>query len=135
MRAILIVGLMLLAPLAAGGTAAAQTQQPNFVFVLTDDLSDDLVPYMPQVEAMQLQGTSFARYIVTDSLCCPSRASIFAGRYPHSTHVVGNGPPFGGFPVFHRTSENSTFATSLQQAGYRTAMMGKYLNGYTPGGA
>ena len=80
------------------------------------------------------QGTSFDRYIVTDSLCCPSRASIFTGRYPHSTGVFTNQPPDGGFEVFHPVEEKSTFATSLQAAGYRTAMMGKYLNGYTPGG-
>ena len=77
--------------------AAAQTPQPNFVFVLTDDLSCNLVPYMPHVQAMQREGTSFDRYVVTDSLCCPSRASILTGRYPHSTGVITNMPPDGGF--------------------------------------
>ena len=80
------------------------------------------------------QGTSFDRYVVTDSLCCPSRASILTGRYPHSTGVITNTPPVGGFEVFHPVEEKSTFATSLQAAGYRTALMGKYLNGYTPRG-
>ena len=56
---------------------------------------------MPQVQAMQREGTSFDRYIVTDSLCCPSRASILTGRYPHSTGVLTNMPPAGGFDVFH----------------------------------
>jgi arylsulfatase A-like enzyme len=121
-----IVALLLFA-------SPAGAQQPNFVFVLTDDLANNLVPYMRHVQAMQRQGTSFDRYLVTDSLCCPSRASIFTGRYPHSTGVITNTPPLGGFAVFHPTEEKSTFATSLQAAGYRTAMMGKYLNGYTPG--
>jgi N-acetylglucosamine-6-sulfatase len=127
----------LLAALAAAlllGVAAgdAHAQKPNFVFVLTDDLASDLVPFMPNVQVMQREGTSFDRYFVTDSLCCPSRASILTGRYPHSTRVLTNTPPDGGFEVFHRAAERSTFATSLQAAGYRTALMGKYLNGYAP---
>jgi arylsulfatase A-like enzyme len=109
-------------------------QRPNFVFVLADDLSSDLVPYMRQVRALARDGTSFSRFVVTDSLCCPSRASIFTGRYPHSTGVIRNQPPDGGFDVFHTIAERSTFATSLRAAGYRTALMGKYLNGYFPNG-
>jgi arylsulfatase A-like enzyme len=122
---ITLAALLLLAP-------SAGAQQPNFVFVLTDDMSSDLLPYMRHVQAMQREGTSFDRYVVTDSLCCPSRASILTGRYPHSTDVRANVPPFGGFEVFHIVEEWSTFATSLQQAGYRTALFGKYMNGYTP---
>lgn len=118
----------------AGGSAAAQApaKKPNFVFVLTDDLSRNLVPYMKHVEAMKKQGTSFSRYFVTDSLCCPSRSSIFTGRYPHSTGVITNGGTDGGFDVFHRREEKDTFATTLQAQHYDTAMMGKYLNGYKP---
>jgi N-acetylglucosamine-6-sulfatase len=126
--------LALLAVLAGGGRAHA-AQRPNFVFVVADDLSSDLVPYMRQVQALQRDGTSFSRYVVTDSLCCPSRASILTGRFPHSTGVIRNQPPDGGFEVFHPLAERSTFATSLQAAGYRTALMGKYLNGYTPNAA
>jgi len=120
-----LVFAFLLAP----GTAQAR---PNFVFVLADDLSFDLLPYMPHVQALERDGTSFSRYVVTDSLCCPSRASIFSGRYPHSTGVIRNQPPDGGWQAFHALPEGSTFATSLSRAGYRTALMGKYLNGYQP---
>jgi N-acetylglucosamine-6-sulfatase len=118
----------------AGGECARAAERPNFVFVLADDLSSDLVPYMRQVQALQRDGTSFSRFVVTDSLCCPSRASILTGRYPHSTGVIRNQPPDGGFEAFHPIAERSTFATSLQAAGYRTALMGKYLNGYMPQG-
>jgi N-acetylglucosamine-6-sulfatase len=111
--------------------AAAQTR-PNIVFVLTDDLTWNLVPYMPQVQAMQAQGLTFDRYVVTDSLCCPSRASIFTGRYPHSTGVLKNMGFDGGFGAFQPVEERSTFATALQRIGYRTGLMGKYLNGYFP---
>ncbi len=84
---------------------------------------------MPQVQALQREGASFERYFVTNSLCCPSRASIFSGRYPHSSGVLTNMPPAGGVSAFE---PGDTFATSLQAAGYTTALMGKYLNGYRP---
>jgi arylsulfatase A-like enzyme len=75
---------------------------------------------------------SFSNYTVDDSLCCPSRASIFTGRFPHNTGVFTNNSVDGGFHVFHRLgNERQTFATSLQRAGYRTALLGKYLNGYS----
>ena len=89
---------------------------------------------MPHVEQLRARGTTFTNYFVTDSLCCPSRASILSGCYPHNTGVFTNGPD-GGFRFFHaRGEESDTFATRLQSAGYRTALMGKYLNGYTPQG-
>jgi N-acetylglucosamine-6-sulfatase len=107
--------------------------KPNIVFVLTDDLATNLVQYMPHVQALAKAGTSFNNYTVTDSLCCPSRSSLFSGRFPHDTGIYTNGGNDGGFGTFHaRGEEKDTVATSLQQAGYRTGMMGKYLNGYQP---
>ena len=120
----------------SAGTGAARghgSSRPNIVFVLTDDLATNLVPYMPHVLQMERQGETFSDYFVTDSLCCPSRASILTGRFPHDTRVFDNSPPEGGFSVFHRRGEEAhTFAVALQRAGYRTALMGKYLNGYLP---
>jgi N-acetylglucosamine-6-sulfatase len=119
---------------AAGGAGAAALGRPNIVFVLTDDLSMDLLRFMPNVQAMQVRGLTFNDYYVSDSLCCPSRSSIFSGNFPHDTHVFGNVGPEGGFHAFYnRGEEQHTFAVALQQAGYRTAMMGKYLNGYLDG--
>lgn len=129
---------VLLATLAAAlvvADAPAQQQRhrpsrPNIVFILTDDLSWNLVQYMPHVQQMQRDGMTFSNYFVTDSLCCPSRASIFSGRYPHNHGVLTNTPPTGGFSAFRRGAEAETFATTLKARGYRTALMGKYLNGY-----
>ena len=88
---------------------------------------------MPHVRKMQKEGVTFSNYFVTDSLCCPSRSSIFTGRYPHDTGVFRNQGNDGGYLVFRdRGHERATFATSLSAAGYRTAMLGKYLNGYLP---
>src|SRR2546423_13176466 len=119
-----------------GGTPpepALHPRRPNIVFVLTDDLAWNLVPYMPHVVAMEHRGATFTNYFVSDSLCCPSRASIFTGRFPHDTHVFDNSPPEGGFATFRaRGEEHKTLATALQREGYDTALMGKYLNGYRP---
>jgi N-acetylglucosamine-6-sulfatase len=118
-------------PASPGADAAGR--RPNIVFILTDDLSLDLVQYMPHVVKMQQEGVTFANYFVTDSLCCPSRSSIFTGRFPHDTGIFRNTGSDGGFAAFHsRHEEQSTFATALAAAGYRTAMLGKYLNGYLP---
>ncbi|WP_245674144.1 sulfatase family protein [Actinoplanes rectilineatus] len=107
--------------------------RPNIVFVLADDLSQNLVPYLPNVAELGRQGTTFTNYTVTDSLCCPSRASILTGRYPHNTGIVKNHGSDGGFLLFRsRGEEKSTFGTDLQHAGYRTGFFGKYLNEYQP---
>ena len=115
------------------GISGRQDPRPNIVFVLTDDLAENLVTqqFMPNLWALKQQGATFTRYFVADSLCCPSRASIFTGRYPHDTGVWGNAGSEGGYNTFNRLgNQHSTLATDLHSAGYRTAMMGKYLNKY-----
>ena len=106
---------------------------PNIAFVLTDDLSLNLVQFMPHVLEMQRNGVTFANYFVTDSLCCPSRSSIFTGQFPHNTGVFRNLEPDGGYGGFNaHGNETRTFAVALERGGYKTAMLGKYLNGYQP---
>jgi arylsulfatase A-like enzyme len=121
----------------AGESALPQghpSSRPNVVFVLTDDLSWNLLRYMPEVQKMQRDGMTFPNFTVADSLCCPSRATIFTGEYPHNTKVTTNNGPYGGFFEFHRRGlEEHTYARAIQSgASYRTAMLGKYLNGYEP---
>ena len=110
-------------------TVPASNVRPNIVYVLADDLDSGLVQYMPKLtELVAAQGASFTNYYVTSALCCPSRVSMLRGQFPHNTTVldergrVRKVPPLG--------LESSTIATWLQSAGYRTALMGKYLNGY-----
>jgi N-acetylglucosamine-6-sulfatase len=114
-------------------SAGTGSSKPNIIFVLTDDLAWNLVPYMSNVKLMQKNGMTFSRYFVTDSLCCPSRSSIFTGKYPHNTQVFTNGGMFGGYAKFESVGNPAhTFAVALSGAGYKTAMLGKYLNGYDP---
>ncbi len=114
-------------------SAAHERPRPNFVFVLTDDLSWNLVKYMPHLLALEKAGTTMSRYYVVDSLCCPSRSAIFTGEYPHDDGVFTNAGADGGYLAFNKNGDQrKSFAVALHQAGYRTAMMGKYLNQYQP---
>jgi arylsulfatase A-like enzyme len=107
--------------------------RPNIVFILTDDLSMNLVPYMPHVRALAQAGTSFSNYYVVDSLCCPSRAAIFTGLYPHNDGVFTNHGTDGGYSAYNTNKDaQKSFAVGLHNAGYFTGFMGKYLNGYQP---
>jgi len=108
--------------------------RPNIVFILTDDLDVDLgsLDYVPTVRSLiGRQGVTFSRFYVPVSLCCPSRSTILLGEFVHNHQVYGNDPPTGGFAKFQQLHhDRATIATALQAAGYRTALMGKYLNGY-----
>jgi N-acetylglucosamine-6-sulfatase len=111
--------------------AGAQTPgPPNIVLVLTDDQRFNTLRVMPEVRRLLMaRGMTLRRAIVTNPLCCPSRAAIFTGRYSHTSGVYTNGPPSGGWSAF-KPSESNTIATALHDVGYRTALIGKYLNGY-----
>src|SRR5215216_2532795 len=88
----------------------------------------------PSKTSQQEEGASFENAFTSQSLCCPSRATSFTGLYAHNHQIKGNKPPDGGFEKFRDEGlEEDTIATRLQQAGYRTAFMGKYLNGYPAG--
>jgi len=114
----------------AGAAAPTADAPPNIVLILTDDQRWDTLWAMPIVrEQLAARGITFANGYVSNPLCCPSRASILTGQYSHSTGVYTNHgqQPFGGFNAF---DDRSTVATWLSDAGYRTALFGKYLNGY-----
>jgi N-acetylglucosamine-6-sulfatase len=103
---------------------------PNIVLIVTDDQRWDSLSKMPEVQRLLVRrGMTFNQAIVTNPLCCPSRATILTGRYSHTTGVYFNRGPHGGWNVF-RASESSTIATALDVVGYRTALIGKYMNGY-----
>ncbi|HEY1374968.1 MAG TPA: sulfatase [Candidatus Binatia bacterium] len=116
----------------AGQTHPAATEKPNFIIINTDDLDAKSVELLPKIKALLTDhGTTFANNFVTYSLCCPSRSSLLRGQYPHNHQVFSNFYPEGGFEKFHQMgNEQSTIATWLKSAGYRTMLAGKYLNGY-----
>ena len=107
--------------------------RPNIIFVLTDDLDAASVSKVPSLTGyMADKGVTFDNAFVTSALCCPSRSTILTGQYPHNHLVRTNVPPRGGFKMFRELGrERSTLATWLDDAGYETALFGKYLNGYS----
>ena len=113
--------------------------RPNLVLIVADDLDLNLgtLDYMPNLHRVLVQqGLTFSDFFVTNSLCAPSRATLLRGQYTHSHEVGSNESPAGGFETFLRMGhEASTLATWLQGAGYRTILLGKYLNGYPEGGS
>ena len=111
---------------------AAAAGPPNIIFVLTDDLDSASMQFLPGLRALLGdQGVTFSQFFVTDSLCCPSRTSILCGEYNHNHHVLTNAPPDGGYERFSDLGhESATIGRWLHDAGYRTVLMGKYLNGY-----
>lgn len=109
----------------------ATVARPNILVVVTDDQRIGTVTpqIMPNVYSQLVQhGVSFDNGFVTNSWCCPSRASILTGQYSHTNGVWTTGGPLA-LPAW-RKHENDTLATWLHSAGYRTALIGKYLNGY-----
>jgi arylsulfatase A-like enzyme len=104
----------------------------NVVLVLADDLDWALFEQVPRLAALQDQGMTFTRQVVTDSLCCPSRVSIMRGEYVHNHGVVSNTEATGGgWPTFrNRQEQNDCLPVWLNNSGATTALFGKYLNEY-----
>ncbi|MBI5890086.1 MAG: sulfatase [Nitrosomonadales bacterium] len=107
--------------------------RPNFLFVLTDDQNVGMEQALPWTTVnVRDQGIDFRNSFVPLSMCCPSRASILSGKYPHNHGVHTNVTSgWGGAPAFKLNgSEQQTIAVWLSQAGYSTALFGKYMNQY-----
>lgn len=132
LAACLLVALMLAGPRGAGtsqeparAAASDGDRKPNVVIILTDDQRTESVEDMPEVlRRFGEKGVRFSPAFVTTPLCCPSRASIFSGRYMHNHGVRTN---FAGDKLDMRY----TIQRYLDDAGYRTALFGKFLNGWS----
>lgn len=107
---------------------AAAKPRPNVVVIETDDQTSEEMRVMRNtLQLIGAQGTTFDNSFVSLSLCCPSRSTFLTGQYAHNHGVLTNSPPNGGFAKLDHTN---TLAVWLEKAGYNTALVGKYLNGY-----
>lgn len=129
---LLVVGLVLGNPNSSDDVKAQANDRPNIVFIMTDDQAFHTMSDMPKVKQFVSDvGTKFTNTFASTSQCCPSRATLLTGKYAHNHGVLTNVAPSGGYEKAKAVGlENDTIATRLDNAGYVTAWMGKYLNGY-----
>jgi arylsulfatase A-like enzyme len=109
---------------AAAGPAATDGQpgRPNVLVMVTDDARAETLQVMPKTRAWLADGgVTFTQGFATTPSCCPSRASILTGRYVHNHGVRRQ-------QLGERLDQETTLARHLKDAGYRTAMAGKFLN-------
>ncbi len=124
--AALVLTLFALGPEPASAQAA--DPRPNVVVIMTDDQTvGDLVAMPSTRRAFVRRGTMFGNSSVSYPVCCPSRATFLTGRYAHNHGVMGLYLPTGGYGRFN---DLDALPVWLQRAGYRTAHIGKYMNGY-----
>ncbi len=113
-----------------------QAQKPNIVMFLVDDLDQITSPYwqaLPQTKALIAdQGMNFKNSFAPTPICCPARATILTGELGHNSGVLTNAGNLGGWAAYVKNGgQEKAFVNKLSQdAGYRTALFGKYLNGY-----
>ena len=132
-------GLLVLVPRHSSGPAAAaptpavapaaepKAKRPNIVTVMLDDVALADIDYMPTVQKLRRKGVTFQRHTASYSLCCPSRSTYLTGQYAHNHGIRGNFPPYGGYANLNK---DETLPVWMEKAGYATAHLGKYLNGY-----
>jgi N-acetylglucosamine-6-sulfatase len=141
----LVASLVLLAACGSGSSpsspsssqpAPTPTPKPmNVVLIVSDDQESVSARDMPRMQSLiAAQGVTFQNAIATTPLCGPSRATLLTGRYAHSHQIRSNQPPLGGYGPYRDSGmEADSLPVWLKAAGYRTAYMGKYTNGYGAG--
>jgi arylsulfatase A-like enzyme len=128
LAAVIVAALASAPGAAARPAAAAKDGRPNILVVMTDDMASTDVKFMPNVRRLLARkGTTFTDAVDSFPLCCPARATFITGQYAHNHDVKGNFYPYGWYGMKDR---RNILPAWLNDAGYRTAAIGKWLNGY-----
>ncbi len=116
-------------PVLETSEAWAKKPRPNVIVIVTDDQrADGTMQVMPETrKAFSRGGTDFTNAVTTTPTCCPSRASIMSGRYMHNHGVFHNA---NNQAELNQLDKKSLVAHHLDAAGYRTGIIGKYLNSW-----
>jgi len=103
----------------------SQSKRSNILFIMTDDHAfqalscyGSRINQTPNLDRIANEGMRFNRSFCTNSICAPSRAVLLTGKYSHINGQIDNIVTFDG--------SQETFPQLLQQAGYQTAVIGKW---------
>jgi N-acetylglucosamine-6-sulfatase len=119
--AVLLMGLLVVYEWPA---KSAQAIKPNIVIIMTDDQNVDSLPVMHNLMSYpEGSWVKFNNAFVNTSICCPARATVLTGQYAHTTGVTTN-------TSGDKLNDTNTLPVWLDQAGYYTGLIGKYLNDY-----
>jgi N-acetylglucosamine-6-sulfatase len=122
-------------PAAARSTEAPEAR-PNIIMIQVDDAVVGDLRFMPTVKRQLIRrGTDFTAFFNSYPLCCPARTTLMTGQFSHNHGVLSNFKSNdGGYYTFSslpgKLNQRNSLAPWLHRAGYRTAMVGKYLNEY-----
>lgn len=108
-------------------------QRPNIIYIMSDDHDNDAISaynkkliQTPNIDRLAKEGMKFTKAFVGNSICAPARATLLTGQHSHKNGVKDNSTPFD--------SSKITLPKLLQQAGYETALIGKWhLHSYPTG--
>lgn len=114
------------------GEIYAQTEHPNIIFIMADDLGyGDIGVYgqkqiqTPNIDRLAQEGMRFTQFYAGSTVCAPSRSVLMTGQHTGRTRVRGNA---GGDNSLRQSlrPEDTTVAEVLKKAGYTTALVGKW---------
>ena len=123
----MLARLILLGALICAALSNRADAHPNVVVIFMDDMEAQMVQYMPNVQKLIVkEGVVLRKVYFNDPLCCPSRAALLTGRYVQNNKTNRNDHSL----FYNAGMDQNTVVIPLHAAGYRTGLVGKYLNGY-----